>query len=151
MKKLVAVFVAALLCFMLLGCEEKPKVHNYIPVDVNNYITEDIEFYTEKSSYAPDTQEIICSFEYIGSDEYFGFGDSTNCILIRKQNEEWYMLRTKESFVSLYPNVIMEKGPSRSYTISLTQRYELPLEEGIYRLVWSGYMSKSFRIEGDKG
>ena len=147
MKRTISVFLALLLCIILLGCKGK---HHYTPIDIDSYITEDIDFYTENDTYAHDVQRIRCYFTYNGDEEHVYLSDPSSCYLIREQDGKWYKLEFKKTHVEILMSRGCKRGEECSSVIKLGFRYEFPLDAGTYRLLWDNYVSDTFKIEEGK-
>ena len=147
MKRTISVILASALCIILLGCKGK---HRYTPIDIDSYITDDIDFHTENVSYVSNVTKIKCYFTYNGDEDSVYLSDPSNCFLIRKENEEWYKLELENTPVDLFINRNCIKGEEYISSIGLINYYELPLDVGTYRLVWDNYISDAFKIEERK-
>ena len=133
----------------MCGCGKAAR-HNYTHINIDSYTTKDIEFYTEYESYTTDDTQFKCFFTYNGNKDFVHLSDIANCFLIKKTNNEWYKLEVTGEVVDFFCSKDCLKGIQYTSTIRIGAYYDLPLETGLYRLVWDNYVSDAFKIENAK-
>ena len=142
MKKLLALSLAILLLF-LTGCQAN-KLHD-VEYEVSS--SSSLEIKTEKEVYSKEDTVIRYSITNISDSEASINSDKACFTLHKLVGDEWKWVETKIEHYWTSLALIMPSGAYEMREINLEEYFNLPLDEGTYRICIETDVSNTFEVK----